>query len=43
MRGEPVLMRDGTISVARVHPNVAAGSASESGDVNQPMRHSTGP
>jgi Fe-S oxidoreductase len=34
MRGEPILLRDG--SVARVHPNVEAGSTSEAGEAGKP-------
>jgi Fe-S oxidoreductase len=34
MRGEPILLRDG--SVARVHPNVAASSVSEAGEAGKP-------
>ncbi len=34
MRGEPILLRDGTI--ARVHPNVEAGTTDEAGEAGQP-------
>ena len=34
MRGEPILLRDG--SLARVHPNVAAGSTREKGEAGKP-------
>ena len=34
MRGEPILLRDG--SVARVHPNVAVGGTSEAGEAGKP-------
>jgi Fe-S oxidoreductase len=34
MRGEPILLRDGTL--ARVHPNVEASSTSERGEAGQP-------
>jgi Fe-S oxidoreductase len=34
MRGEPILLRDG--SVARVHPNVEAGTTSEKGEAGKP-------
>jgi Fe-S oxidoreductase len=34
MRGEPILLRDG--SVARVHPNVEASSTSEAGEAGKP-------
>jgi len=34
MRGEPIMLRDGT--VARVHPNVAASSTSEAGEAGKP-------
>jgi Fe-S oxidoreductase len=34
MRGDPILLRDG--SVARVHPNVEAGTTSEKGEAGKP-------